>query len=307
MASPTHTVLRDTGLGGLPKVLLRHKTGASAEVYNFGATLTSYKPTPEREVLFVSKDAVFDGRKAVRGGVPLVFPQFGQPKKEMSQHGFARTSTWELSDTAVTDDVVKAVFHLTDSEATRALWPFPFLLSYTLSLTARALTTSLRIENTGDKPFEAQALLHTYFRVKDIAQVSLHGFHNHAFLDKVAPAAADGATLPVDAREVATIAQETDRVYQTTGANEVAVLEGGKEVVKVEYTSSTVAADGSDEALPHADCVLWNPWVDKAKAMGDFGDEEYKKMVCVEPGLVSQFYPLAPGHAFVLEQTIRPM
>lgn len=40
--------------------------------------------------------------------------------------------------------------------------------------------------------------------------------------------------------------------------------------------------------------------------MADFGDDEYKKMVCVEPGIISAFHKLPPGHAFVLEQTIRP-
>jgi glucose-6-phosphate 1-epimerase len=304
-SSPAHTVLRDTGLGGLPRVLLKHKAGASAEVYNFGATLTSYKPTPEREVLFVSQKAVFDGKKAIRGGVPLVFPQFGQPKKEMAQHGFARSSNWELSDTAVTDDVVRAVFHLTDTEATRALWPFPFLLSYTLSLTARTLTTSLRIENKGESPFEAQALLHTYLRVADIKKVSLRGYHQHAFLDKV-DMPKEGGALPVEGREVVEIGKETDRVYET-GANEVSVMEGGEERVRVEYTASTVAKDGSDEPFPKPDCVLWNPWVDKSKAMADFGDEEWKEMVCVEPGMVKTFNVLPPGHAFVLEQTIRPV
>jgi len=44
----------------------------------------------------------------------------------------------------------------------------------------------------------------------------------------------------------------------------------------------------------------------QSKAMADFGDAEYKEMVCVEPGIVSDFHTLAPGHAFVLEQTIRP-
>ena len=48
-----------------------------------------------------------------------------------------------------------------------------------------------------------------------------------------------------------------------TGTNEVTVLEAGQESVKVEYTASTVRPDGSDEPLPHPDCVLWNPWVDK--------------------------------------------
>lgn len=122
----------------------------------------------------------------------------------MSQHGFARNSNWELAEELATDDVVKAVFHLSDSDSTRALWPHPFLLSYTLSLTAKALTTSLRIENTGEQPFEAQALLHTYLRVKDIGRVGVHGYHGKSFLDKVAPPP-HGPN--VEERDVATIGE----------------------------------------------------------------------------------------------------
>jgi len=116
----------------------------------------------------------------------------------------------------------------------------------------------------------------------------------------------EGEALPVEGREVVEIGKETDRVYET-GANEVSVIEGGKERVRVEYTASTVAKDGSDEPFPKPDCVLWNPWVGKSKAMSDFGDEEWREMVCVEPGIVKSFNVLEPGHALVLEQTIRPV
>ena len=34
--------------------------------------------------------------------------------------------------------------------------------------------------------------------------------------------------------------------------------------------------------------VVWNPWAEKAKAMTDFGDEEYKQMLCVEAGYVTK-------------------
>ena len=100
--------------------------------------------------------------------------------------------------------------------------------------------------------------------------------------------------------------QETDRIYQT-GANEVVLSEAGQEKVRVEYTAYRVHSDGSDEALGlGVSCVLWNPWINKAKAMADFGDEEYKNMVCIEPGIVSDFHNLQPGHSLILEQTIRP-
>ena len=62
---------------------------SSVEILLFGATVISWIFNG-RERLFVSETAVWDGKKAIRGGIPLVFPQFGQPLKTMSQHGFAR-------------------------------------------------------------------------------------------------------------------------------------------------------------------------------------------------------------------------
>ncbi|CAG8812728.1 18139_t:CDS:1, partial [Gigaspora rosea] len=36
---------------------------------------------------------------------------------------------------------------------------------------------------------------------------------------------------------------------------------------------------------------VWNPWI-KARSISDFGDEEYKNMVCVEPGTVTEYIKL---------------
>jgi D-hexose-6-phosphate mutarotase len=33
--------------------------------------------------------------------------------------------------------------------------------------------------------------------------------------------------------------------------------------------------------------VVWNPWVEKAEQMPDFGEDEYRQMVCVESGNVA--------------------
>lgn len=123
--------------------------GGLGQVYLFGATLTSFRTASSREVLFLSKKAVFDGAKPIRGGVPLVFPQvrqpeprhsahtsslllptplsqskrdscfvcvfrllqFGQPDKSLPSHGFARTSTWSLADSSSDDDTVKVCRH----------------------------------------------------------------------------------------------------------------------------------------------------------------------------------------------------
>ena len=51
-----------------------------------------------------------------------------------------------------------------------------------------------------------------------------------------------------------------------------------------------------------ASTVVWNPWVAKARAMADFGDEEYHRMVCVESGNVGpNQITLAPGASSALK------
>lgn len=41
--------------------------------------------------------------------------------------------------------------------------------------------------------------------------------------------------------------------------------------------------------------VVWNPWDKKAKAMADFGDDEYKHMLCVEAAAIEKSITLKPG------------
>jgi D-hexose-6-phosphate mutarotase len=48
--------------------------------------------------------------------------------------------------------------------------------------------------------------------------------------------------------------------------------------------------------------VLWNPWITKAQQMPDFGNDEYKQMVCVESGNVaSNKVTLPPGRTASLK------
>lgn len=49
-------------------------TGETVEVLLHGATVLSWKDASGNEKLWLSEGAVLDGSKAVRGGIPLVFP-----------------------------------------------------------------------------------------------------------------------------------------------------------------------------------------------------------------------------------------
>jgi len=55
-----------------------------------GATILTWNDN-----LYISPLAILDGTKAIRGGIPLVFPWFGKPTEKTQQHGFARNLKWK--------------------------------------------------------------------------------------------------------------------------------------------------------------------------------------------------------------------
>jgi len=63
------------------------------------STPTLTPPTQSQDVMFVSKNAIFQPPKAIRGGVPVCFPQFGQ-LGPLGQHGFARNTAFEVVDSS---------------------------------------------------------------------------------------------------------------------------------------------------------------------------------------------------------------
>ncbi|KAF6001193.1 hypothetical protein F1559_000768 [Cyanidiococcus yangmingshanensis] len=85
------------GRGGLEMVLLQTAAGACAEVSFFGAQVLSWQPPrTANSLLFVSREAIFDRRRAVRGGIPVCWPQFSKYGPLVQQHGYARNTNWEL-------------------------------------------------------------------------------------------------------------------------------------------------------------------------------------------------------------------
>src|SRR5690349_3489687 len=122
-----------------------------AVVHEHGAHLTSRVPAGHEEAIFTSRQARFDGKAAIRGGVPVIFPQFGPGS--ITKHGFARTARWTLDAHGTGDDGAPwARLVLRDDDATRATWPHAFALELVVRVGA-ALSMTLRVANTGDAPF----------------------------------------------------------------------------------------------------------------------------------------------------------
>nr|MCG6291266.1 D-hexose-6-phosphate mutarotase [Vibrio vulnificus] len=77
---------------------------ATAGISLFGGHVVSYQPTGKADVIWMSDKAVFDGKTALRGGIPVCWPWFG--RIAAPAHGFARTSEWELVEHRENDNGV---------------------------------------------------------------------------------------------------------------------------------------------------------------------------------------------------------
>lgn len=292
------------GINGLPKLQI---TAAKSvvEVYFHGATLTKYVANG-KEIIYVSENAIFDGVKAIRGGVPLVFPQFSRPLASMPQHGFLRTaSTWKLSSTTVlAPDEITVALTTSANEETLKYWPYQFNATFIITLSSTHLKYSLQIQNTDNNAFLCHTLLHTYIKVPSIHDITIKGFQNLSYIDKLST-----SSLPVQETHAAVaFTSEVDRIYIDTPAQSIPDLDvavEGKPYVRVSKRALRVTVDAFED-LP-CDVVLWNPWVKKAGELADLGADNFPKFVCIEPGTVINWIPLEPQQILVLEQVLVPL
>jgi len=283
-------------------------SGFSVCVHFFGATVTSWEHAG-REQLFVSTKSKFNQVNAIRGGIPVVFPQFGRPNEAMSQHGFARTSIWTLGSvsSSLEDNACSVELLLSSSESTLAQWPFEFQLKYTVTVGSAGLRCTLCAVNTGSAAFDCHTLLHTYIRVPHITEVRVAGFQGLSYIDKVS-----GGAISTTADELIEITSEVDSVYQAPPAQSSAIpnieiisARSNRSIMRIEKAAFLESAGGSREVV-EADCVLWNGWTDKCKALSDMDDDAWEHYVCVEPGTVSRYISVAPQTSLTLTQNLVP-
>ncbi len=259
------TVRIEAGRGGLRRLVIG-TAQADAEIYLQGAHVTHFQPHGAKPVLFMSAKSWFEPGKPIRGGVPICFPWFGprQDGKPGAAHGFARLLEWELTAAEqVGDGPVEIGLRLVSNDATRKEWDGEFEAEYRVTVGA-ALGLRLRVRNTAQQPLRIEEALHTYLAVDDVRQVTIEGLAGTAYSDRVGtPHEETEGAAPIR------ITAETDRIYRNTHAMCVAHDPGWKRRLVIEKT-------GSDAT------VVWNPWIAKAKAMPDFGDDEWPSMLCIE-------------------------
>ena len=255
----------EPGDGSLTRLVVNSGL-ASAEIYLHGAHITQFQPRGAAPLLFMSAASHFEPGKPIRGGIPVIFPWFGlrAGHPQDPPHGFAHLCEWQLESCDVgADGSARITLALSDDEQTRRQWPFAFEMRL-IAIVSTHLEITIALRNPAREPIEFEEALHSYFNVGDVRRATVEGLDGVQYLDRVGDVSRK--TQPPGG---VTFVGETDRLYLHTRA---------ATVVRdpVLGRSITIDKDGSDAT------VVWNPWIAKARAMADFGDDEWPRMLCVE-------------------------
>lgn len=267
-------------------IVAQIKTPSSmAEISLYGAQVLSFRDNTNADLLFMSSESYYQDGKAMRGGIPICWPWFNShpSNSALPSHGFARISTWNVISTQVIDNFVEIVFELSSDKKTFALWPYHFTAQVKV-VVGDELSVSLSTKNTDDKPFDISSALHTYFNVSDIKNIQLEGLKAVSFLDDVInkEGVQQEGLLNFDGR--------IDRRYRNTTS--ACLIHDENRKIKVEKQGSSIT-------------VVWNPGEPLAKEMADLGNEDYKRMLCVEAAnSLEDAITVMPGKVHTLETII---
>ncbi len=285
----TEQVVVGTGNGGLACARLSGAR-ADAEVYLQGGHVTRWQPRGATPVLFLSERATYAPGKAIRGGVPLIFPWFGPhaTDRRAPMHGFARSRPWRLATSGPgAAGAVALELALQDDEATRVAWPSAFSLRYRVTV-GDVLDLALEITNTSPAPFTFEAALHTYLAVGDVEAVTITGLEDTPYIDKV-----DAMARKRHGAGPLRLTGETDRVFLGTTRRCV-------------VTDPTLGRRLSVGKTGSATTVVWNPWAAKAAEIADLEPDGWRRMICVETAnAADDAVTLAAGARHLMSTTIR--
>lgn len=268
---------------GINAIRLTAASGAEVVISRLGAQVLSWKTGDGRERLFLSERAVYDGSRAIRGGIPVCFPQFSGLGK-LPKHGLVRQREWTVERQSGRDGYALACLNLDDDAASRDLWPHAFHVELTVVLEENRLDVELAVENRGEKSFAFTAALHSYLRVGEVENARLRGLQGLEYRD-----AAHGDRLVRDPELEVAVDEVVDRVYHDVPRP--LLLGEGENNLGI-----------NAEGFP--DVVVWNPWVEGCAALTDMAPLDFRRMLCVEAAAARRPVLLLAGATWVGRQSL---
>ena len=259
--------IQEIEFAGLPAVRLACPSGERATVLLHGAQLVSWSDARGTELLYLSPLSLANPVPPLRGGTPVIFPQFGEIGL-LAKHGFARTQLWELQEIWSTDGAPGVRLRLASSAATRAIWPREFEVFLQLTLAPGCLEISLTVHNPAADPLAFNAALHTYLRRDPAHPAQLFGV----------PGFAAGPDL--------------DGPFDLISRDFGAPLRLESDLGRLELS-----------ARGFTDVVLWNPG--PAGRLPDLPEGGHREFVCIEPAGICRPITVAPGGSWTGSQRLR--
>ena len=285
-------------LGELNCWRVRHGQ-AELVVAQQGAHIVSYQIDGDQPLIWSNPGAVFKHGKAIRGGMPICWPWFGnfqrnpqsvqamrQSSEPANAHGEVRALDWELMGMGEDGDALIVEFIQPKAEGHLPGWPHTVGLKLQIRLDS-ALNVSLVSFNAGPEDVTLSQALHSYFAVSDIKQVSIEGLDGVSYLNTLE----SWETQNVQVGDI-TFTGETDRIYQDTPELISIVDPEWKRRIQIQ----TIGSNSS---------VVWNPWIEKTKTLGDMEADGWQNMVCVETAnVMSDIVTLKPGDMHMMSVSI---
>lgn len=271
----------------MEKVEIVASDGACVELYTHGAHVTSWKPASGEERLFLSKKSVFSPDAAIRGGVPIVFPQFAS-MGPLPKHGFARVSEWEVVRAGRTSKGKgEGQLRLTAGVQTRAIWDHAFDASFVVSVEGMTLSMAFSVLNEDTKPLDFTAALHTYLLVDDVRSTTVLGLQGTAYRDSAA-----GGVRKCQDETTVVPSGELDRIYYDVRSP----IE-----VRDAVRRTRISMTG------FSDAVVWNPGAERAAALSDMEPSGWLRMLCVEAAAIGTSVHLEPNERWTGQQVLSAM
>lgn len=233
----------------------------------------------------MSETSSFAAGAAIRGGVPLIFPQFAE-RGPGDKHGFARNCRWRRTLPASHQPAAQVTYVLTNADLLSP-WSSQFRLEYTVTVQGATLTMALKVINTDIQNWSFHAALHTYLQLSDIAAATLVGLEGHTFHDKV-----HTGQMAQQTQTALPVIGEIDRIYSQVQSP--LQLHDGQRCIEV-----------TQDGAGFSDAVVWNPGCEKARTIPDLSPGSEQHFVCVEAGAILQAIELAPGAQWTGRQILR--
>lgn len=261
---------------------------AKAKISPHGGQVLSFLPKGQTEdVLFLSDKALFEQGRAIRGGIPVCWPWFGDDVSGFGRpaHGFVRNMPWDILETIENNDGSTTVtLSLKSTPETLAIWPHQFELILAITV-GEQLTLALTTKNTDNKELTITQALHTYLNVGDVEQVSIVGMDKVNYLDKLENYAENMQSGDI------TVDKETDRVYQKVPTDTTLIDNVLNRTITINSQSSNST-------------VIWNPWIESTAKFSDMNNDSYKQFICIETANVfDDSVTIASGASHTLTAT----